>query len=166
MALSRPPGGGLNYESGPFGVALVYDQYQGNTIASQDASARRLAVGTSYKGGAFKAFLAYRRLKDNVNATQAMTRSDLYWAGVTYEATPSLSLTAAAYRTNFEDRSADPSSYIFQALYGVSKRTELYANLGLARNKDGSNLGLNGFGATIVAGEDQTGLVLGVRHRF
>jgi predicted porin len=164
--VARNIGGGLNYESGPLGIALVYDQYQGNTIASQDASARRLALGSSYTTGPFKAFLAYRHLKDNVNATQVTTRSDLYWAGLTYQANPSLALTAAMYRTNVKDSSADPSSYIFQALYGMSKRTELYANLGLARNKDGSNLGINGFGSTIVAGENQTGLVLGVRHRF
>lgn len=164
--VSRNIGGGVNYEAGPLGIALVYDQYQGNTVALQDLSARRLAFGASYVAGPFKTFLAYRRLRDDITANRRQTRSDLYWAGVTYQATPALSLTAAAYKTNFEGTSADPSSYVLQALYGMSKRTELYANLGLARNKDGSNFGINGFGSTIVAGENQTGLVIGMRHRF
>ena len=164
--VARNIGGGLNYESGPFGIALVYDQYQGNTIETQDASARRLALGTSYKLGDFTGFLAYRHLKDNVDPTHAMTRSDLYWAGIIYQINPRLSLTATAYRTNFEDTSADPSSYVLHALYGMSKRTELYAVLGLARNRDGSNMGINGFGSNIVAGENQTGVVFGVLHRF
>jgi hypothetical protein len=35
-----------------------------------------------------------------------------------------------------------------------------------ARNKAGSNLGLNGFGTTVIAGESQTGVVAGIRYRF
>ncbi|MFL6718344.1 MAG: porin [Burkholderiaceae bacterium] len=164
--VARNIGGGLNYESGPFGIGIMYDQYQGNTIETQDASARRLALATSYKWGDFTGFLAYRRLKDNVDPAHSMIRSDLYWAGVTYQLNPRLSLTAVAYRTNFEDTSADPSSYVLNALYNMSKRTELYGVLGFARNRDGSNMGINGFGLNIAANENQTGVVLGVRHVF
>lgn len=47
-----------------------------------------------------------------------------------------------------------------------SKRTDAYLTVGFARNKSGSNLGLNGFGSTAEPGTNQTGVVLGLRHNF
>ena len=165
--VSRNVGGGVSYSSGPIGVGIAYDQFQGNTIPTQDQSAKRLAVGGSYDFGVVKTFLGYRSLRDEVVAVGAPTvRSNLYWAGLTYNATPALKLTGAAYKTNRKNSGQDPLSVVLSADYSLSKRTDAYVTLGHADNKNGSNLGLNGFGSTIIAGESQTGLVIGVRHRF
>lgn len=165
--VSRNFGGGADYSSAPFSIAVAYDQYQGNTVATQDLSARRAMVGTSYEFGDLKAFAAYRWLKDDIVATGTPAiRSDMYWTGLTYKTTPALTLTGAVYYTDFKSTSADPMSIVLAADYSLSKRTDLYATLGLARNKSGSNLGLNGLGSSIIAGENQTGAVFGVRHRF
>lgn len=165
--VSRNIGGGVSYASGPFGVGIAYDQYQGNTIPTQDQSAKRLAAGGSYAFGSFKTFLGYRSLKDEIVAAGTPTvRSNLYWAGLTYDATAQLKLTGAVYKTARKNSAADPFSTVLSADYSLSKRTDAYMTLGFAHNKSGSNLGLNGFGSSIIAGENQTGLVLGVRHRF
>ncbi|MCY1244928.1 Outer membrane porin protein 32 precursor [compost metagenome] len=55
--------------------------------------------------------------------------------------------------------------FVLSADYSLSKRTDVYLNVGYSKNKSGSALGLNGVG-TVVAGENQTGATVGLRHRF
>lgn len=58
--------------------------------------------------------------------------------------------------------------------YTLSKRTDVYASVSYARNKDKSYLGVNGYNnvsATtavynVEPGANQLGAVVGVRHRF
>ncbi len=52
------------------------------------------------------------------------------------------------------------------ASYALSKRTDAFLTIGYARNRDNANLGLNGFGSTITAGQNQTGVTLNLRHKF
>jgi predicted porin len=165
--VSRNIGGGLAYTAGPFDAAIAYDRYQGNTIATADRSARRWAFGSSYTAGPVKGFVGYRWLNDEIVAAGAPAiRSNLYWAGAAYDATAALKLTGAAYYTNRKASDADPLSLVLSADYSLSKRTDVYLTVARARNKGGSNLGLNGFGTTVIAGESQTGVVAGIRHRF
>lgn len=165
--VSRNVGAGAAYAQGPLGVAFAYDQYQGNTVATAGNSARRMTVAGSYATGPVKGFVGYRWLKDEIAAAGAPdVRSNLYWLGASYDATPLLKLTGAIYHTDRRDGGADPTSLVLSADYALSRRTDVYLTLGHARNKSGSNLGLNGFGSSIVAGENQTGVVAGVRHRF
>ena len=60
---------------------------------------------------------------------------------------------------------ADPWLAVLCADYLLSKRTDVYATAGFARNKDGSALGVNGYG-TVAAGHNQTGVVIGMRQKF
>ena len=165
--VSRNFGGGLAYAVGTLGVGIAFDQYHGNTIATQEQTARRASIGANYTAGAIKGFVGYRSLKDEIAAAGgAAIESRLVWVGASYKATPALQLTGAFYRTDRKGSGADPSTLVLQADYSLSKRTDAYVSLGHARNKAGSNLGLNGFGSAIVAGENQTGTLIGVRHRF
>lgn len=165
--VSRNIGGGVNYANGPFGAGVAYDQFQGNTIATQDRGAKRIMAGASYALGDVKLFGAYRWLKDEIVAAGAPAmRTDVYWIAASYKATPALVVNGAVYRTDRKGAQADPTSYVLSTVYSLSKRTDIYGNLGLSRNKSGSNLGLSGFGSTILAGENQTGALVGVRHRF
>lgn len=165
--VARNFGGGLSYAAGGFSVGAAYDQYQGATVALQDRSAKRAAVGTAFAFGAAKVFAGYRWLKDDgvASATAAATRSNVYWAGAQYRFTPALQLTGAAYYTDTRNSGADPWMFVLSADYALSKRTDAYLNIGYAKNKSGSALGLNGVN-TVVAGENQTGATIGLRHRF
>jgi predicted porin len=49
--------------------------------------------------------------------------------------------------------------------YLLSKRTDIYATAAYAHNKDGSALGVNGYG-TVAPGYNQTGVTIGMRQRF
>ena len=130
-----------------------------------------MLVGASYAFGPAKAFIGYRWYNGNVGAMPT-DRSDLYWAGLRYSVTPALKLTGAAYYTNMRNSGADPIMFVASADYAFSKRTDVYMNAGYALNRGNSQLGMNGFNApsgsptNVVPGKDQTGLVVGVRHKF
>jgi len=91
--------------------------------------------------------------------------TNLYWAGAQWDITPAWSLTGAAYYQDFRNSGADPWLFIVSADYSFSKRTDVYLNVAYTRNKDGSDLGTGGFGTT-VAGKNQTGVLMGIRHKF
>ncbi|RZT42521.1 porin [Cupriavidus agavae] len=163
---------GFDYSSGPIGMTAIYDQQQGTLgITGQNTSQRdrRIAVAGSFKFGTTgKLFAGYRWLNGDIGvlAGQPSKRSDVYWLGYQYQILPALSLTAASYYFNDKRTGRDPWSLIGSANYVLSKRTDAFLNVGYARNKDGSNLGLNGFGTSITPGNNQTGVMLGLRHKF
>jgi predicted porin len=161
--VGRDMGVGVAYAAGPFGVALAYDQIQGATVATSGDKAQRAVLAGSYTMGPVKGYLGYRWLRDELTAPD--TRSNLYWAGVGYDVTPALKLTGVAYFTERKDSGQDPLSVVLSADYSMSKRTDVYMTVGYMRNKDGSAFGLNS-GGPVIADENQTGVVAGVRHRF
>lgn len=169
--VDRSFGGSLSYANGPLMVGVVYDQYQGTSILTRDQKDRRALAGASYMVGPVKAFAGYRWLKGNVGVGTEI-RSDLYWLGLRYHATTALSFAGAGYYTDFKDTNADPMVFVASADYAFSKRTDAYFNVGYARNKNSSQLGLNGYNAStgaptnVMPGENQTGVVLGLRHKF
>lgn len=170
--VDREMSAGLVYSTGPFSVGALYDEYQGPTVASQGQKDRRALVGISYGIGPAKLYAGYRWLNGNISSAASATRSNLYWAGLRYQLTSALSLTGAAYYTDVRGSGADPLMFVASTDYAFSKRTDMYFNVGYVRNKGGSQLGLNGFNASsgapvnVVPGDNQTGVVLGLRHKF
>lgn len=174
---------GLTYAAGPLAVGGVYDETNlglATTGALTGAKIRRATLAGSYLFGPAKMYAGYRWAKALDGATLpgnlgANNVSNLYWLGVGYQLIPALSLTGVAYYQDFRGTKADPWSFVASVDYTLSKRTDAYLNLGYARNKDGSNLGLtaggtgaiqgSGFG-TVSGSENQFGAVLGIRHKF
>jgi predicted porin len=76
-----------------------------------------------------------------------------------------LAITAAGYYQDVHGTGADPWLAVVCADYFLSKRTDLYATVGFARNKDNSALGVNGYG-TVAPGQNQTGVTIGMRQKF
>ncbi len=167
--VARNYGLGFAYAAGNLSIGTAYDQYQGATVALQDRSAKRAAIGASYAFGDAKVFGGFRWLRDDGTAstTATITRTNVYWLGGQYRVMPALVLTGAAYYTDNRNSSADPWLFVLSADYAFSKRTDVYLNIGYAKNKNGSTQGLSGSGSTFVAaGENQTGATIGLRHRF
>jgi len=170
----------LGYANGPFAVGTNYDEVRGSTVALQDDVERRAALGLSYQVGPAKVLAGYRYYHGIFDSTSSSLRTNLYWAGVRYDATPALSLTGAFYYTDVAHSSGDPYSFVLSGSYALSKRTDLYTVLGYAKNRDGSGLSLTGLNPSlnpsattlentstqVVNGENQFGAIIGVRHRF
>ena len=169
--VDRNMGVSLMYETGALAVGAVYDGIQGSTVATADRKDRRALIGASYAFGPAKAFIGYRWYNGNVGALPT-NGSNIYWAGLRYGLTPALTLTGAAYYTDSRNSGADPFLFVASADYAFSKRTDVYMNVGYALNRGNSQLGMNGYNSTtgsptnVVPGKDQTGVVVGVRHKF
>ncbi|CAB3796147.1 hypothetical protein LMG28614_04305 [Paraburkholderia ultramafica] len=174
--------GGLRYKSGPFSATLVYDQKNGGSTNPKAAHTpkaggyegdidRRMALAASYKISTVTTYAGYRYLNSKAVHLTTLTTSpveatSLYWLGATWLARPDLAFSGTAMYQDFYGTSRDPWSFQVDADYFLSKRTDLYLNLAYALNRNGSNLGLNGFGTDVVAGKNQFGLMAGIRHKF
>lgn len=166
--ISRNIGAGLAYTAGAFSVGTAYDQYQGNAANVDDRAVKRLAFGGSYDLGVAKVFAGYRWMRDDgiASPTTAAVRSNVYWLGGLYRVTPALSLTGAAYYTDTHDSGNDPWMFVLSADYSFSKRTDAYLNIGYVKNKGTSTLALSSANPVYPNGANQTGAVVGIRHRF
>lgn len=169
----------INYASGPVSVGVAYDDLHVGTAANQAPVLRRLAVAGTYTVGNLKAFAGYRLATayDGARlpgAQSADAGSNFYWMGAVYRMTPAISLTGAAYYQDFRHTGSDPWQFLLTGDYAFSRRTDVYASVSYALNRQNAQLGVNGFnggsGTTAVynvqPGKDQVGVVMGVRHRF
>ncbi|WP_427305987.1 porin [Cupriavidus sp. H39] len=155
---------GASYTLGNVGMAIAYDQRRGTSVANADAVERRYVASLIYTTGPFSAIAGYRYLQGGLTPTTGI-RSNLYWVGGGYALTPALRLNLGAYYTDRRNSPNDSMSYVFQTMYGLSKRTDLYVSASYINNKGKSNLGV--ITSTMVApGVSQTGIVAGVRHIF
>jgi predicted porin len=175
---SRKYAFGLGYANGPFSIGTSYDQVNGNTLPATGnknqtttmhlAAAYKISKSIALKGG-------YRNYKLSPGAAATPdVRADTYWGGVNYQATPALELTGAVYYQDVKNvaagTDADPTMYVFRAKYALSKRTFLYASTAYAKAKNNQLVGLTrdstADGGVSGFANSQTGLIVGVQHRF
>ncbi|MGF6545938.1 porin [Paraburkholderia youngii] len=167
--------GALSFAQGPLAASVSYEQRNSNTVATNTSTERRATAAASYVFGPAKGFAGYRYLRASnaflpanpirvANGSEA-SAANLYWAGAQYSVTPAFLLTATGYYQDVHSTGGDPWLAVLCADYLLSKRTDLYATAAFARNKDGSALGVNGYG-TVAPGYNQTGVVIGMRQKF
>ncbi|MCA8322832.1 porin [Burkholderia cepacia] len=167
--------GALTFSQGPLAASVSYEQRNSNTVATNTGTERRATAAASYALGPVKGFAGYRYLRASnaflpANPIRVANGSDasaanLYWAGAQYAVSPAFVVTATAYYQDVHSTSADPWLAVLCADYLLSKRTDIYATAGFARNKGGSALGVNGYG-TVAPDHNQTGVVIGMRQKF
>lgn len=162
---------GLEYAAGSFGATAIYDQQQGTAgIPGQGSGQRdrRIAAAGNVSFGKSTLFAGYRWLSGDIGSTASVPtrRNDLYWLGYRYQVAPALALTMAGYYVNDRKSGRDPWSAVASANYAFSKRTDAFLTVGYVKNKDNSNLGLNGFGVSVAPGQNQTGMMMNLRHKF
>ncbi|WP_250504628.1 porin [Caballeronia sp. AZ7_KS35] len=167
--------GALTYSSGPIAATAVYEQRNSNTQTTNTSTERRALAAATYNFGPVTAYAGYRYLRASnaflptnpiavANGSEA-NAANLYWLGAQYLITPSFQLTAAGYYHDVHSTGADPWLAVINADYFLSKRTDLYATVAYAHNKDNAALGVNGYG-TVAPGHNQTGVTIGLRQKF
>jgi len=119
--------------------------------------------------------LVYRNYKLSP-AAGSDVRADTWWTGANYKLTPAVTLIGAVYYENIKagakpvDTKSDPMMFVFSARYAFSKRTFVYATAAHVKAKDGGLAGLTRDstedGGNTGFSNHQTGLVLGLQHRF
>lgn len=168
----RQMGGQLGYTfGGGSGVAVAYDQTQGSTAASQGLSNKNLAAGAITAFGAARFVAGYKWNRSEYGGANGSTalastqRTDMYWLQASYSITPAFTLTGGAYYTNNRNNNQDPWLFVALADYALSKRTDIYLTAAYALNRNGSALAV-GSGNTVQPGSNQTGALVGMRHKF
>lgn len=155
--------------NGPWAAVLSYDQNNAAPVASGNYDqAKSWHLGGSYVLGRGKLFAGYRNYKKTLASGAADLRSDLFWAGASYAATPEWTLTAAYYYQDIKNLAAgadaDPGLLALRAKYALSKRTDLYLAAGYAKAANGKLSGVSrddaGFGSS------QSSATVGIQHRF
>jgi predicted porin len=162
-------GGGLEYDAGSFSAALAYD-YRNGAINSSNlwtksrnwSASFRQDIGAGSIMGGYEHYL--------YNPTKSATVSSALWfGGARYRFTPAFQLTTALYyQSNKADDVSNSWMGVISGSYSLSKRTTLYTTVAYAastHNGDGSYtpVGLTSDTAFL---SNQTGVTVGIRHRF
>jgi predicted porin len=171
-------GAGIGYSNDPFSIGLVYDDVNSAPSAAGVVTrARKVSGAAAYNFGRIRLFGGYRWGKNDVAAAGLPLRDNFYFAGINYQATPVLKLSAAYYYDQLNSTTptasgaatANPQTVTVIGTYSLSKRTDLYVTAGYAKNSalnfdslDGSATGY----ALAPGSNSQTGVALGIRHYF
>ncbi|MFM0123676.1 MULTISPECIES: porin [unclassified Paraburkholderia] len=153
----------LQYAGGPANVGVAYDQMQGTSIATQDATQMRVVGGGSYAFGPVKAYVGTRWL--NIRNSTTLQSSLLYWLGATWQASAPLTLSLGGYQERIRGSGQKTSSGVLLADYFLSKSTDLYAEVSYVSNSNGLNIGVRAIG-DVTTGSNQTGAMVGIKHSF
>lgn len=150
-----------DYTVGGLVVGGAFDRKYGTTIATQRNTDERIVVGATYEMKPLKLFASYLRQTAETPGTK--TQGKYYWLGANYAVTPALTLLTGAYF--FDPAGADNKStmYTLMGSYALSKRTDIYSLVSTVKTQARSTAGLSG---TVNAGDNQSGLIIGLRHRF
>lgn len=160
----REYSGALHYETGPFAVGAVYDLRQ----PYADTKLQRASVAGHYAYGPGRIFAGYR-WANLTGAGQADLRTNLYWLGGAYQATPAITLKAAAYYQDVANQGGDPWLFVATADYAFSKRTSVFFDIAYALNGTddaGTRASSLMLGESIDPGANQFGAAIGIRHKF
>ncbi|WP_051369727.1 MULTISPECIES: porin [Cupriavidus] len=161
-------GGGVSYGSGPFAVSAIYDQGNGPDTAAGIAKSRKAAVAGTYTQGPIRLSAGYRWGKDVAANGATSSRDNMYWAGIGYQIATPFGLTLAYYYDDIKSKAgvanpANPQQYVLQGIYSLSKRTDVYGVAAYAKNSALNFASLQ----TLAPGKtNQTGVALGIRHKF
>ncbi|KXU85581.1 hypothetical protein CI15_20725 [Paraburkholderia monticola] len=151
-----------NYGIGTLG--LLFDQQNGNTVALQDVKTQRYGVAASLDLNSLHLYAAYRFYAQKQPGQNLY--SSLYWVAARYQVSPFLNISSDLFYQ--EDRNTGQGNPLMLSVLGsylLSKRTDVYVQLGTTFNKAHTNLGLTGFG-TVTTGAIQTGAMVGLRTHF
>ncbi|MCG5072139.1 porin [Paraburkholderia tagetis] len=158
---------GARYRQGAFNLTFVYEQRQGQTLASSSDDERRYVAGGSWQIGNATLYGGYELLLNNIAATlEASPPQYMAYGGVRYKITPSFQVSAASYYHSYRHISAHALSSGVNADYWLSKSTALYTDATYVINSSKSALSATGSTTPVATGANQLAIAVGIVHMF
>lgn len=161
----------LKYDTPAWGAALAIDEMRGGAgafagLTSSALKDTRVAANGYAKLGAWK--LGGGLIRRDNEASPTTPRSDLWYIGATYAVSPQWVVDGQLSRLKFKGSANQATLAVARATYNLSKRTAVYASVARIDNEGASAFSVSGgqAGSNPVAGGNQTGVALGVRHSF
>jgi predicted porin len=158
------------YDTNWWSVHAAYDSLRGGPgafsgLTSSSLKDDRLSLGGYVLTGKAKAGLGWIARRNEALAT---ARSDLFYAGVAYDVTPTVNVAGEGYYLKYRNSADKAWLGAVRASYAFSKRTSVYATAGYIAN--GGQLALSvssaGTGTAPAAGGGQFGSMVGIKHIF
>ncbi|MBV2163639.1 MAG: porin [Comamonas sp.] len=165
----------LKYDAPTWGVGTWVDEQNGrdNRPAGgadlSDKSDRRVALNGYVMLGKTKLAANYMQRR-NEAAVQAQRKSTLWSLGVSHPLTTAVTLEAQYYDFDYKNSADGAQMLVLRGTYAFSRRTAAYTTVGFMRN-DGKarfspSVGASNTALAPLAGRNQTGLMVGLRHAF
>jgi predicted porin len=158
--------GMLAYDTASFGVAASYDQMRGGPGATAPLTSSadkdtHIIVDGYYRFSSGRVGVGW--IHRDVDAPASL-RSDIYFAGVNWVPVPDWSLDAQALHYDIHNVS-NSTLIATRATYLLSKSTSVYALLAYMINSQKGASPVSA-GGSVIVGENQTGAMLGIQHKF
>ncbi|MCI5060107.1 MAG: porin [Alphaproteobacteria bacterium] len=98
---------GLDVDSGPFGVGVVYTEGEQSQVGFNDDNVETFVVGVDYTSGPFKFGASYFTQDDETAFAATDLETDRYTAGVVYTAGPGLSFRGSVSTIEHDSTGTD-----------------------------------------------------------
>lgn len=157
----------LAYDTKSYGLATAYDKLHGGVgatggLGNSSLYVERISVSGYAMLGAAKVGMGLIRRKTHAATDNT---ADLYYAGVSYPFATSWVLDTQLARLDVKSSADASTMFSARATYSLSKRTAVYASVGHIQNDGAAAIGVSA-GTGVVAGMDQSSVMMGVRHSF
>jgi predicted porin len=162
---------GAVYGKSNLKVLATFEQINGNTLAATGNRDQTQAyhLGVNYVNGKMRYTAALRDYKlTSAKLNTPDVKATTYWGGINYLIQPHVTLTGAIYYVDVKNVPAaiepDPIMYVARTKYALSKRTDVYLSAAYTKAKNGRMTGVSRDDAGFA--NNQTGVILGMQHRF
>ncbi|MDB5782942.1 porin, partial [Caballeronia mineralivorans] len=173
----------LKYDASVFGVAAAYDEQRGGASAAAnffDGAAtfpltsgadKDLRMQLNAWANLFGVKIGGGWVGRHVDTDSPATpnvHSNLFYLGAAYSITPAFTLDGEVYRITNAQQDARATMGTLRGTYSLSKATAVYLQGSYLGNSTHGRYSLSsgGGGTTPGAGQNQTGLMAGIRHAF
>jgi predicted porin len=159
------------YDQPGWGAALAIDEIRGGPGAFAglvDASMKDTRVSLNGYVNLADFRIAAGLIRRDNDASATSPRSDLWYLGMLYAATPQLKLDGELFSLRFKGTPNKAALLAARATYSFSKRTAVYATIGRIDNDGALALSVSGGagGSNPLPGRSQSGFGAGLRHSF
>lgn len=160
----------VKYDAATWSLGASYDSIRGGNgayagLTSSGMKDDRLAI-SGYANVAAAKIGGGVVLRDNEASPNS--RSDLWFGGVSYAATPAFSVDAELFYLRFHHSADKAWLYAMRGTYAFSKRTSVYATVGYIDNHGNLNLSVSSgaTGSNPTPGGNQLGALVGLKQVF
>lgn len=155
------------YENKWGGVSAAYDALSGGPgafagLTNSSLSDKRFSLSGYALLPRSKVGMGWLRRSNDGSSTP---RSDLVYAGIAYDLTPSFTLSGQAYYIKYHNSYNKAFLYAIRGMYALSKRSSVYATAGYIDNGGKLAAAVDGV-AGPNAGGSQIGAMIGIKHVF
>ncbi|WP_169801843.1 porin [Herbaspirillum chlorophenolicum] len=160
----------LDYRNDGFGWTLTYDRDNSDTLEPGYSRAGNVSLSGVLPIGKVKTYAGYRRHVKHGIGDRPDRRSDFVWLGLAMPLSERNALAFGYYHVDVRNAamglSGNPNLLAMRLTHTMSARTDLYTTLAYAWVPCGDPIGVGNSPQLYAENGRQTGLNVGMRHRF